>query len=158
MSSEKPTLGIDGGEFVRLTVEEFRHGYATFDAAMEGELPPDPDFPTEVRDAVTGAATPVADTPFNRAWIAAGKTFTDDAKRISFYKRVEIVMGLIKDRKYSKYVGYGTNSLHIALLSAIATVPFSIRTTKKALRAAFDAEFRRYLAASVDPGEPGKPQ
>jgi hypothetical protein len=158
MSREKPTLGIDGGEFVPLTVEEFRRGYATFDAGMKGELPPDPDFPTEYRDAVTGNASPVPDTPFNRAWIAAGKTFTDAAKRISFYKRVEIVMALIKDRKYSKYVGYGSNSLHIALLSAIATVPFSIRTTKKALRVAFDTEFRRYLAASVDPGEPGKPQ
>ena len=55
---------IISGEFVPLTVEEFRHGYATFSDGLDGKLPRDPDFPTEYHDAVTGAAKPVEDTPF----------------------------------------------------------------------------------------------
>ena len=83
---------IISGEFVPLTVQEFRNGYATFSDGLDGKLPRDPDFPTEYHDAVTGAAKPVEDSPFNRAWIAAGKLFADEAKRISFYQRVEKVM------------------------------------------------------------------
>ena len=63
------------GDFVPLTVEEFRNGYAMFSDGLDGNLPSDPDFPTEYHDAVTGTAKPVEDTPFNRAWIAAGKLF-----------------------------------------------------------------------------------
>jgi hypothetical protein len=39
------------------------------------------------------------------------------------------------------------------LVVAIATEPFSIRTTPKALRAAFDAVIRQALAAAFDTGE-----
>jgi len=83
MSAQVPTgerrAAIISSEFVPLTVEEFRNGYATFSDGLDGKLPRDPDFPTEYHDAVTGAAKPVEDTPFNRAWIAAGKLFADAA-------------------------------------------------------------------------------
>jgi hypothetical protein len=162
MSSQVPTrdgrAAIISGEFVPLTVEEFRNGYATFSDGLDGKLPRDPDFTTEYHDAVTGAAKPVEDTPFNRAWIAAGKLFADEAKRISFYQRVEKVMPVAADKKYKKYVDREAGSFHIALLAAVAAVRFSFRTTPKALRAAFDAEFRHRLATAVDPGEPDKLQ
>ena len=162
MSAQVPTgerrAAIISSEFVPLTVEEFRNGYATFSDGLDGKLPRDPDFPAEYHDAVTGAAQPIEDTPFNRAWIAAGKLFADETKRISFYQRVEKVMPIAADKKYRKYVDRQAGSFHIALLGAVAAVPFSFRTTPKALRAAFDAEFRRRLATTVDPGEPGKPQ
>jgi hypothetical protein len=79
-------------------------------------------------------------------------------KWISFYQRVEKVMPIAADKKYSKYVDREAGSFHIALLAAVAAVRFSFRTTPKALRAAFDAAFRRRLATTVDPGEPDKPQ
>jgi hypothetical protein len=157
--SQRRSTGRDHHrEFVPLTVEEFRNGYATFSDGLDGKLPRDPDFPAEYHDAVTGAAKPVEDTPFNRAWIAAGKLFADEAKRISFYQRVEKVMPLAANKKYRKYVDREAGSFHIALLAAVAAVRFSFRTTPKALRAAFDAEFRRRLAAAVDPDDPDKPQ
>ena len=67
-------------------------------------------------------------------------------------------MPIAAGKKYDKYVDRQAGSFHIALLAAVAMVRFSFRTTPKALRAAFDAEFRRRLATTVDPGEPGKPQ
>jgi hypothetical protein len=149
---------IASGEFVPLTSEEFREAYATFGDGLDGKLPRDPDFPTEYHDAVTGAARPLQDTPFNRAWIAAGKLFADESKRISFYQRVEKVVPIAEDKKYSRYVDRNAGSYHIALLAAVAAVRFSYRTTPKALRTNFDAEFRRRLVAAVDPGEPDKPQ
>jgi len=157
VSAQVPTgerrAAIISGEFVPLTLEEFRNGYATFGDGLDGKLPRDPDFPAEYHDAVTGE-----DTPFNRAWIEAGKLFIDEAKRISFYQRVEKVMPIAADKKYGKYVDRQAGSFHIALLGAVAAVRFSFRTTPKALRAAFDAEFRHRLAAAVDPGEPDKLQ
>src|ERR1700716_1335236 len=126
-SAQVPTgerrAAIISGEFVPLTVEEFRNGYATFSDGVDGKLPRDPDFPTEYHDAVTSAAKPVEDTPFNRAWIAAGTLFTDEAKRISFYQRVEKVMPVAADKKYKKYFDREAGSLHIALLAAVAAVP-----------------------------------
>src|SRR5260370_3956461 len=155
MSAQVPTgerrAAIISGEFVPLTVEEFRNGYATFSDGLDCQLPRDPDFPTEYHDAVTGAAKPVEDTPFNRAWIAARELFADEAKMITFYQRVEKVMPIAADKKYSKYVDRQAGSFHIALLAAVAAVRFSFRTTPKALRAAFDAEFRLRLAAAVRP-------
>jgi hypothetical protein len=85
--------------------------------------------------------------------VTAGKTIDDDNKRLSFYKRLEMVMPIIRDKKYAKYIGWGQGTMHVALVVAIAAVPFSIRTTPKALRAAFDAIFRRALSSAVDPGE-----
>ena len=44
-------------------------------------------------------------------------------------------------------------SPHIALRAAVVGVRGNYRTRLKALRGAFDVEFRRHLAATVDPGE-----
>jgi hypothetical protein len=144
--------GLDRGNYVALEIEEFRHAYDVFSASLDGLLPRDPDFPAEVQDAQTGLAVPLEDTPFNRAWFASGKLFVDDAKRVSFYARVAEVMPIALDRRYAKYVNRGRGSFHVALLGAVAGVAFSSRTKPKALRAAFDAEFRRRRAAVVDPG------
>ena len=67
-------------------------------------------------------------------------------------------MPIAAEKKYRKYVDREAGSFHIALLAAVAMLRFSFRTTPKALRAAFDAEFRRRLATTVDLGEPGKAQ
>ena len=156
MSDEDPKVhrvpGLHGGDFVPLTVEEFQNAYSTFLAVRSGEMPSDP-LPKEYFDAPSGEMKAIEDTPFNRAWVTAGKTIDDDNKRLSFYKRLEMVMPIIRDKKYDKYVGWGKGNMHVAVVVAIATVPFSIRTTPKALRAAFDAIFRRALSSAVDPGE-----
>src|SRR5258708_12698716 len=103
MSSPVPKgalrAAIISGEFVPLTVEEFRNGYATFSDGLDGKLPRDPDFPTEYHDAVTGAARPVEDTPFNRAWIAAGKLFPYEAKPITFYQPPHKVIPIAPNTK-----------------------------------------------------------
>lgn len=140
------------GEFVPLGVEEFRHAYDVFSAGVAGELAPDPSFPAMYLDAATGAPGPLEDNTFNRAWYAAGKLFADDAGRLSFYGRVQHIMPLALGPKYAKYVNLAAGSFHVALLAAVAAVPFSSRTTPKALRAAFDAELRRRLASIADAG------
>ncbi len=142
--------GLGKGEYVTLSFEEFRHGYDVFSAALEGTLPLDPTFPKVYQDGRTGEATPMEDTAFTRAWYSAGKLFTDEAKRISFYARVKRVMDIALSPKYAKYVNRAAGSFHVALLGAVAAVRFSSRTNPKALRAAFDAEFHRYLATTVD--------
>jgi hypothetical protein len=114
------------------------------------------DLETTYRDVFTGEAIPLPDTPFNRAWLTASARFEDDAKRVSFQKRMEMMLPFTSG-KYRSYVDYKAGSMHITLLATIASVPFSIRTTKKALRAAFDAEFKRQLARLVDPGDPESP-
>ena len=73
--------------------------HGVFSDGLDGKLPRDPDFPTEYHDAVTGAAKPVEDTPFNRAWMAAGKLFANEGKRISFYQRVEKVMPIAVEKE-----------------------------------------------------------
>jgi hypothetical protein len=143
--------GVNQGEFVPLTMEEFRHAYATFLDVLDGRRTADPNFPTVVQDAKTGEARQLEDTPFNRAWITAGKEFADEARRLSFYWRVEHVMPIAVNEKYAKYRDRRAGSMHIALLSAVARVPVSYRTTKKPLRAAFDAQFHRHLAVVVGP-------
>lgn len=125
-----------GSDYAALSSGEFRAGYDTFSAGIAGKLPFDPTFPT-----------PLPDTPFNRAWHAADRLFTDEAKRISFGARIHRVIPIALDRKYAKYVDRPTNWFHIALMTTVAAVRFSSRTTPKMLRAAFDAEFRRQTAA-----------
>jgi hypothetical protein len=149
----KTTPGLLKGEFVPLTVSEFREAYATIVQALTGGLPHDPTFPAAIANAETGQPVSFPDTPFNRGWYAAGKGFDDDARRTSFYWRVNKVMPLTKDPKYRNYVGQDGATIHVALLGAVAAVPFSTRTTPEALHAALDAEFRRRLATAVDTGE-----
>jgi len=142
------TAGLVRGDFLPLTLEEFRRGYGLLMAVLTGNANAAPDFPEAYQDAATGEARPFPDTPFNRAWYTAGKLFDDDAKRLSFYKRVEASAAFVNG-KYSKYVGDHASTMHIALLATVAQVPLSSRTTKKALRAAFDAEFKRQLARTA---------
>ena len=152
MNREIFTPGVHRGEFVSLSMEEMRVAYVTFVNALRGGHPPDASFPGVYVDANTGEAKPVQDTPSNRAWHATGKMFEDEAKRMSFYWRAEHVMPITIDKRYAKYTDREAGSMHVALMSAVAMVPGNHRTTKKALRAAFDAEFRRQLAKTVDPG------
>jgi hypothetical protein len=156
MSDEDPKMhrvpGLHGGDFVPLMVEEFQNAYSTFFAVISGELPGDP-VSKEYFDAPSGETNAIEDTPINQAWVTAGKTIEDPDKRLSFYKRLEMVMPIIRDKKYAEYNGWGQGTMHAALVVAIATVPFSIQTTPKALHAAFDAVYRQALAAAVDTGK-----
>ena len=142
--------GVLSGNYVPLDLEEFRKAYATLVHVQAGLLPCAPDFPKEIFDAITQRPQPFPDTPFNRAWYTAGRLFDDEAKRISFYWRIRKVAPLTDDPKYRKYISVAGLGMHVALMSAIAMVPGSERTTPKALRAAFDVLFRRILSA-VDP-------
>ena len=81
-----------------------------------------------------------------------GLLFVDPAERASFYWRVGNVLPLAQDKKYRKYRGEEAFSLHIALLSAVCAVRGSSRMTKKALRAAFDMEFKLQLTKIADGG------
>ena len=139
--------GVDRGDYVTLTMEEFLEAYDTFSAGLEGKLPRDPDYPTEYQEATTGKATPLPDTAFGRAWYAAGKLFDDEARRVSYYARVQHIMPIALSKKYNKYVDREGGGFHAALLMAIARVQFSSRTTSNAMRSSFDAEFRRQIAA-----------
>ncbi len=156
MSREIFTPGVHRGEFVPLSLEEMRVAYETFLDALEGRHPQDPTFPAVYLDANTGETKPVQDTPSNRAWHATGKMFEDEAKRMSFYWRAEHVMPLTIDKRYAKYTDREAGSMHV--MSAVAMVRGNHRTTKKALRAAFDAEFRRQLVKTVDPGDAARLQ
>jgi len=138
------------GDYVALDPKEFRNAYATLLNVDAGLLPCASDFPTEVFDSVSQRPVPFPDTPFNRGWYTAGKLFDDDGRRVSFYWRVKKVLPLTNDPKYKKYLSDGGLAMHLALLTAVAMVPGSHRTTPKALRATFDAMFRRILAA-IDP-------
>jgi hypothetical protein len=152
MSRKLFNPGVHRGEFVPLSLEEMRVAYETFLDALEGRHPQDPTFPPVYLDANTGETKPVQDTPSNRAWHATGKMFEDEAKRMSFYWRAEQVMPITIDKRYAKYMDREAGSMHVALMSAVAMVRGNFRTPKKTLRAAFDAEFRRQLAKTVDPG------
>ena len=141
--------GLDRGDFVPLSVMEFRNAYLLLQDGLDGLLPKDPDFPKFIQDAATGEPKAFEDTPFNRAWHAVAKHFDDITKRISFQYRVLHLMPMVtRDRKYAKYLV--NRKPHIAMQAAIASVPFSLRTTTKALRAAFDREFRQRLASTVN--------
>jgi hypothetical protein len=142
--------GVLSGNYVPLDLEEFRNAYATLVHVDAGLLPCAPDFPKGIFDATTQRPQPFPDTPFNRAWYTAGKLFDDEAKRVSFYWRMNRVLPLTEDPKYKKYISAGGLGMHLALMTAVAMVPGSERTTPKALRATFDAMFRKVLAA-VDP-------
>ena len=123
-------------DYVALSSGEFRAGYDTFSASIAGGLPFDPTFSTDLPD-----------TSLNRALHAANKLFADEAKRASFGARIHRVIPIALDAKYAKYVDRQTNWFHIALMTTVAAVRFSSRTTPKALRASFDAELRRRLAS-----------
>lgn len=130
-------MSADRADYVVLSSGEFRAAYDTFSAGIAGKLPFDPSFPASLPN-----------TAFNRARYAAGKLLADQAKRLSFGARIERVLPIALDKKYAKYVNRTVGWFHLELLTAMATVRFSSKTTTKALRAAFDAEFRRQLGKS----------
>lgn len=146
---------LDKGDYVPLSSGEFRAAYDMFSAGLAGKLPFDPSFPTEYQHARTGVVTPLPDTPFNRAWYAGGKLFADEPKQISFGARIHRVVPIALDEKYAKYIDRRTNWFHISLMTAMAAVRFSSKTTPKALRAAFDIEFRRQARRPAEaPNDP----
>jgi len=147
--------GIGPGDFLPLTIDELRKGYTALLAALKRPAPAGPDNPPLYHDAITGEIARMEDTQLHRAWYVTAQTIDDDDRRISLLKRLEMATPFLNDRKYAKYVSPG--AMHIALLATVARLPFSIRTTKKALRAAFDAEFKRQLTATVDLNGPCKP-
>jgi hypothetical protein len=128
--------------FVPLDAVEFRNGYAVFAQSLRGELPADPTFPTRAVDAATGKEIPLPDTPSTRAAYAASKRFTDDAKRASFLFRLQMLMPLAVDRRYSRYRNDQTGTMHIALITAVAAAPCTARMTRKELQASLEAAFR----------------
>jgi hypothetical protein len=140
--------GLDMGSFVALDAVEFRNGYATFLQGLSGTLPHDPDFPKEYQEALSCEMRPLADTPLMRATYAASKRFTDEAKRLSFMFRLQLVMPIaMGERKYAKYRNDEAGTMHLALMSAVAAMPFNVRHTRKALRTTLDAALRNILAA-----------
>jgi hypothetical protein len=149
LSPEELPPGFQKGDFVPLDPIHFRNAYATYMQALVGMLPPDADFPTHIQDAKTGEATPMPDTPENRAMYAAAKRFEDPAQRVSFLFRLFNVMVPIAalDRKYAKYRNEEEGTMHMALIAAVAGMPCNGRLTKKVLRSRFDAAFRRALTA-----------
>ena len=127
-------MSADKADYVALSTGEFRAAYDTFNAGIAGKLPFDPSFPASLPN-----------TAFNRARYTAGKLLADESKRLSFGARIQHVLPIALDRKYAKYVNREAGWFHLELLTAMAVVRFSSKTTVKALRAAFDAEFRRQL-------------
>jgi hypothetical protein len=142
--------GVLSGDYVPLDLGEFQEAFATLLNVEAGLLPCAPDFPTEIFDAISQRPQPFPDTPLNRGWYTAGKLFDDHAKRVSFYWRANRVMPLTKDPKYKKYFSAGGSAMHVALMTAVAMVPGSHRTTTKALRNSLDVMFRRILT-EIDP-------
>jgi hypothetical protein len=137
--------------FVPLSVTEFQKAYATVLHVLSGNL----DFVPGVLSVPPGSPTrPQApeDSLVSRAWYMGGLVFVGPTEQASFYWRIGNVLPLVQDRKYRKYRGEDAFSLHIALLSAVCAVRGNSRMTKKALRTAFDMEFRLQLAKIADSG------
>jgi hypothetical protein len=142
---------LSSDAFVSISVVDFQKAYATVLHALSGSL----EFAPGALQISLGnedqPRTPV-DTDTNRAWYMGGLRFVDPAERASFYWRVSSVLPLVHDKKYRKYRGAEAFSLHIALLRAVCAVRGSSRMTKKALRAAFDVEFKSQLAKAMNSG------
>jgi hypothetical protein len=137
--------------FVPISVTEFQKACATVLHVLSGNL----EFAPGVVSISSGShAQPQApeDSLASRAWYMSGLVFVDPREQASFYWRIGNVLPLVQDKKYRKYRGEDAFSLHIALLSAVCAVRGSSRMTKKALRTAFDMEFRLQLARIADSG------
>lgn len=147
--------GIQAGTFVALDPLALRCAYITVIKTAAGLLPPDDDFPTEYENIVSGQLEPMEDTPLNRGMFKASKLFDDEAERISFLFRFTKLIGLaLTDRRYARYRDDGPGpALHIALLTAVAVLPFSRRTPTKDLKARLHDELQRTLAGLEKGGE-----
>ena len=136
--------------FVPIPVAVFQRAYAAALHVLSGNL----DFAPGVLQLPPALEGTAADTRASRAWYMGSLLFVDPAERASFQWRITHVLPLIEDRRYRKYRGSDPFSLHIALLRALCSVRGSPRMTKKALRAAFDAELRvqlGHIAAGAEP-------
>jgi hypothetical protein len=133
---------LSSADFVPLAVDKFQRAYATALHALNGTLRVDP----------KGVIEPEDGTPLARAWFLAGLLFADLDERASFHWRIGNVLPLLQDRKYRKFQDGEGLALHIALLRAVCVVKGSARTTKRALRLSFDAEFKRQLAHVASEG------
>jgi hypothetical protein len=137
--------------FVPISVTEFQKAYATVLHVLSGNL----EFAAgalTVPPRNQGQSQVPEDSLASRAWYMGSLVFVDPRERASFYWRIGNVLPLVQDKKYRKYRGEDAFSLHIALLSAVCAVRGNSRMTKKAVRAAFDMEFRLQLARIADSG------
>jgi hypothetical protein len=133
---------LSSTDFVPLPVDKFQRAYAAALHALNGTLRVDPRSIIE----------PKHGSPQARAWFLAGLLFADLDERASFNWRIGNVLRLLQNRKYRKYQDGESLALHIALLRAVCVVKGSVRTTKRALRLAFDAEFTRQLVHVASDG------
>jgi hypothetical protein len=148
-SAKTPAGEIAADAFAPLEFERFRHGFVLFLAGLNG------DGKASRRrapssDSGDGRAPPLEDPIFNRASIAAGKLFGDDALRLSFHRRLEVFGLLCREPAYERYLGFCRPSLHVAFVAALARFPFSKGMTPKACIAAFDEELRRQVGTPVE--------
>jgi hypothetical protein len=137
--------------FVPISVTEFQKAYATVLHVLSGNL----EFAAgalTVPPRNQGQSQVPEDSLASRAWYMGSLVFVDPRERASFNWRIGNVLPLVQDKKYRKYRGEDAFSLHIALLSAVCAVRGNSRMTKKAVRAAFDMEFRLQLARIADSG------
>jgi|HubBroStandDraft_6_1064221.scaffolds.fasta_scaffold398328_2 hypothetical protein len=137
--------------FAPISVTVFQKAYATVLHVLSGNLK---FAPGVLSVPPRNQAPPQApkDALASRAWYMGGLVFVDPTEQASFYWRVGNVLPLVQDKKYRKYRGEDAFSLHIALLSAVCAVRGNSRMKKKALRAAFDREFRLQLTKIAESG------
>lgn len=136
--------------FVALTMEEYRRCHAALLQVLAGKMPA---VSGQLTNNETGEVTFRADTPFNSALITACSLLRDEpGKPESFFARYQRVFSGIacQESRYARYYDAQQQTMHVALMMAIAGVKFSERTTPKALRAAFAAEFDQLRARHGD--------
>lgn len=135
--------------FVPIPVAVFQRAYAAALHVLSGHL----DFAPGVLQLPPALQGTALDTRASRAWYMGSLLFVDPAERASFQWRITHVLPLLEDKRYRRYRGRDPFSLHIALLRALCSVRGSPRMTRKALRAAFDAELRMQLGQIADAGD-----
>lgn len=143
------TPGLFTGDYVALSDDDFLRGFAHVMGVLMEKITVD-HFETTWVNAANGQPTTVKDTLLNRAWFSVGRLFDDDAVRVSFHARFLLAMEMAEKPKYERHIDLAAGAMHIAAVRAFAQLKFNHRTTKKARRAAFDAEFRRQMAVVVD--------
>ena len=143
------TPGLAAGDYIPLSNDDFLRGFAhVMDVLMERFTVDH--FETTWVNAANGQPATVKDTLLNRAWFSVGRLFEDDAVRVSFHARFLLAMEMAEEPNYERHIDLAAGTMHIAAVRAFAQLKFNHRITKKARRSAFDAEFRRQLAAVVD--------
>lgn len=143
--------------FLPLTPEEYRHCHSTLLQVLAGEQEA---VSGKLTDNRTGEVSFQGDTPFNAALITACAELRDQpGKPESFFARYQRMFAGIaqQEARYARYYDAERRIMHTSMVAAIARVAFSERTTPKALKAAFAAEFERQRATHGDAVVPLKP-